>query len=169
MLLATLFEAYAAEGACRQGQLQPGAHGVPVWAYATGTTLFETDGPEVHLREYVMAYMDLVERIACVVGVPALRERLDAADDPVQVYESLEDFEVERHTEHGAWAARHMDQLKRSMEILEAREELPGVFITCSKCKSNSVDVEQKQTRSADEPMTVFCKCRACGKRFVMH
>lgn len=37
--------------------------------------------------------------------------------------------------------------------------------IRCGKCKSYDIDIETKQTRSADEPMTVFCTCRnpACG------
>ncbi len=35
-------------------------------------------------------------------------------------------------------------------------------------CKSKDIDTEQKQTRSADEPMTLFCACNRCGKRWVM-
>lgn len=37
--------------------------------------------------------------------------------------------------------------------------------IRCGQCKSYDIDIETKQTRSADEPMTVFCTCRnpACG------
>lgn len=38
------------------------------------------------------------------------------------------------------------------------------------KCKCGSTDVafEFKQTRSADEPMTMFCACRVCNKRWKM-
>jgi len=39
-------------------------------------------------------------------------------------------------------------------------------FYTCGKCKSNKVEHTQRQTRSADEPMTVFCNCLKCGKRW---
>jgi transcription elongation factor S-II len=33
----------------------------------------------------------------------------------------------------------------------------------CSKCKQSRTTFYQKQTRSADEPMTVFITCRVCG------
>jgi len=35
--------------------------------------------------------------------------------------------------------------------------------LRCRKCGSDSVAVQQKQTRSADEGMTVFCSCEQCG------
>lgn len=34
---------------------------------------------------------------------------------------------------------------------------------TCNKCKKNRCTVEMSQTRSADEPMTVFITCKHCG------
>ena len=33
----------------------------------------------------------------------------------------------------------------------------------CAKCKTSRTTFYQKQTRSADEPMTVFITCRNCG------
>ena len=39
-------------------------------------------------------------------------------------------------------------------------------FYTCGKCKSDKVEHTQRQTRSSDEPMTVFCNCLNCGKRW---
>lgn len=36
----------------------------------------------------------------------------------------------------------------------------------CNQCKSNDIIFSQKQVRSSDEPMTVFCTCNACGKRW---
>lgn len=37
---------------------------------------------------------------------------------------------------------------------------------TCSKCKQKKVSYFQMQTRSADEPLTTFCTCENCGKRW---
>lgn len=34
------------------------------------------------------------------------------------------------------------------------------------KCRSNDVDVYEKQTRSADEPMTSFYTCRKCNTKW---
>jgi DNA-directed RNA polymerase subunit M/transcription elongation factor TFIIS len=40
--------------------------------------------------------------------------------------------------------------------------------IKCGRCKSTQVIVEQKQTRGADESMTVFVQCENCGLRWKM-
>lgn len=43
---------------------------------------------------------------------------------------------------------------------------LKASLFTCSRCKSTKTTSTQKQTRSADEPMTVFVLCLNCGKRW---
>lgn len=39
-------------------------------------------------------------------------------------------------------------------------------FFTCNKCKSKKTTYYELQTRSADEPMTVFVTCHNCGKHW---
>lgn len=39
-------------------------------------------------------------------------------------------------------------------------------LFACLQCGSTDVQTRQMQTRSADEPMTVFCACLKCGKRW---
>ena len=41
-----------------------------------------------------------------------------------------------------------------------------GGLFRCGKCKSNKTQNHQMQTRSADEPMTVFLACMDCGNRW---
>jgi len=43
---------------------------------------------------------------------------------------------------------------------------LKASLFTCARCKSIKTTSTQKQTRSADEPMTVFVLCLNCGKRW---
>jgi transcription elongation factor S-II len=43
---------------------------------------------------------------------------------------------------------------------------LSASLFTCDRCKSVKTTSTQKQTRSADEPMTVFVFCLNCGKRW---
>ena len=43
---------------------------------------------------------------------------------------------------------------------------LKASLFTCGRCKSTKTTSTQKQTRSADEPMTVFVLCLNCGKRW---
>jgi transcription elongation factor S-II len=37
---------------------------------------------------------------------------------------------------------------------------------TCKGCKKNECYVYELQTRSADEPMTIFITCVNCGKKW---
>ena len=45
-------------------------------------------------------------------------------------------------------------------------EMLKASLFTCGRCKSIKTTSTQKQTRSADEPMTVFVLCLNCGNRW---
>lgn len=45
-------------------------------------------------------------------------------------------------------------------------ELLKASLFTCGRCKSIKTTSTQKQTRSADEPMTVFVLCMNCGNRW---
>ncbi|KAF7560903.1 hypothetical protein G7046_g3236 [Stylonectria norvegica] len=38
--------------------------------------------------------------------------------------------------------------------------------LECGRCKQKKVSYTQAQTRAADEPMTTFCECMACGNRW---
>ena len=40
--------------------------------------------------------------------------------------------------------------------------------LQCRRCNSVDVSWEQKQTRGADESMTVYCACAKCGNRWTM-
>ena len=39
-------------------------------------------------------------------------------------------------------------------------------LVLCRACHSNDVSVEARQTRSADEGMTLFMECNQCGQRW---
>ena len=48
---------------------------------------------------------------------------------------------------------------------INAACEAPTGGLKCSKCKQYRAVIELLQTRSADEGMTAFVVCRACGHR----
>lgn len=39
-------------------------------------------------------------------------------------------------------------------------------MLTCGGCGQKKVSYSQAQTRSADEPMTTFCTCTVCGRKW---
>jgi DNA-directed RNA polymerase subunit M/transcription elongation factor TFIIS len=150
-------EAKAFESACVQQDI----HGIPSWQYANGTVLFATDRPEVHLREMVSSYLDQLALVRAIASV--VPESLETPEDIL----SYSQHSIVDRTEYGKWHSSFLADISASKKILEERES-SGAFIQCKKCGSNDVDTEQKQTRSADEPMTIFCMCKRCGKRFTI-
>ena len=49
---------------------------------------------------------------------------------------------------------------------LQAIDDTVEGLLQCGKCKSKKTTYSSMQTRSADEPMTVFALCLACGNRW---
>ena len=56
-------------------------------------------------------------------------------------------------------------QMKMDIAQGKLNEQYEGAF-TCGKCKSKKTTYFEMQTRSADEPMTIFVTCLNCGKRW---
>jgi DNA-directed RNA polymerase subunit M/transcription elongation factor TFIIS len=62
-----------------------------------------------------------------------------------------------------------LDEIEQENErvkllIASSKAERSSGFLTCRKCKSkDAIKIDQKQTRSADEPMTLFAQCEDCG------
>ena len=62
------------------------------------------------------------------------------------------------------WEQANEDKINEMCGIKD--ELLQASLFTCGRCKSIKTTSTQKQTRSADEPMTVFVFCLNCGKRW---
>lgn len=155
---ATKLEAAAWATACYSGTV----HGIPAWFYTNGATLCETVKPEVHHRCLAASYLTNIERL-----IQELQKEpgLDA-----RTFITRPEHAAEASSAYAAWRDQYLEGLRLAKQVLQERSaaDAAATFITCSRCKSNAVDTEQKQTRSADEPMTIFCMCRKCGKRFTL-
>ena len=57
-------------------------------------------------------------------------------------------------------------QLLREQNQLEGNKALATDRFTCSRCKKRECTYYELQTRSADEPMTIFITCLNCSKRW---
>jgi transcription elongation factor S-II len=67
-------------------------------------------------------------------------------------------------------AQRKQDEEMEKENIKKAQAPMVEKSISdslqCGNCKQKKVSYTQAQTRSADEPMTTFCECMNCGKRW---
>eukprot|EP00792_Barthelona_sp_PAP020_P005816 TRINITY_DN2811_c0_g1_i1.p2 TRINITY_DN2811_c0_g1~~TRINITY_DN2811_c0_g1_i1.p2 ORF type:complete len:261 (-),score=85.22 TRINITY_DN2811_c0_g1_i1:1274-2056(-) len=63
-----------------------------------------------------------------------------------------------------------LEAIKKKVEENSMFREFSNMATTdqepCPRCKSRNVRFEEKQTRSADEPMTVTYQCQECNKRW---
>ena len=128
------------------------------WTYGS-TTLLATDGPEKHRHAARCAYQDLV--MVLTARWSADSRASSCADATV--------LECPTDSTFHAWQSRLEANLAFAKTVLEQKDPnqaSKGIF-QCPRCQSYEVDTEQKQTRSADEPMTIFCHCTKCDKRFV--
>ena len=75
------------------------------------------------------------------------------------IVERVQRQEKERHE-------AYINMLKEKEDAVE-RTQAESV-IHCRKCASANLNFVQVQTRSADEPMTCFLTCNACGHRWRM-
>ncbi|MGA1354731.1 MAG: hypothetical protein ACO32I_08185 [Candidatus Limnocylindrus sp.] len=65
------------------------------------------------------------------------------------------------------WALPHMQPGHRAI-IEDAQQQVAPSMIQCRGCRQYKVTYYEMQTRSADEPMTCFCTCHNCGKKWKM-
>ena len=87
---------------------------------------------------------------------------------------ALEHFRVDELIQSPElWFVSHQEGQRRTEWLLEVYPkhiekhiDITDSVLQCGKCKQNTVDYYEKQTRGADEPMTLFANCLTCGNRW---
>ena len=64
------------------------------------------------------------------------------------------------------WSKLIEQKIKRDKNKFENHVEASTDTFTCRKCKSNKCSYYALQTRSADEPMTIYVTCLSCDNRW---
>lgn len=86
----------------------------------------------------------------------------------------IDDKLLAEGTDVGEWWASHNERLLYQSVLLhqeskfDETEQLSSTGLTCNRCHSRLIAIQQQQIRSADEGMTVFCTCKKCGMRWKM-
>ena len=95
---------------------------------------------------------------------PTLRKRVLSGEIAADRFVTMSHDEMksdERRAEDEKLEKENMN----SAMVAQVEKSISTEF-QCSKCKQRRVSYSQAQTRSADEPMTVFCECTNCGNRW---
>ena len=129
--------------------------------------VLDLDSDATHMFHGISNYNAMLSRIACAIANGNLKEI--KAMKEVTHWFSIHEEKITEDTDHSKWEKKFFAQQELSRSILLGRNATPstGIF-QCKRCNSYDIDTEQKQTRSSDEPMTIFCTCNSCGKRFVI-
>jgi len=75
-------------------------------------------------------------------------------------------FMTHQELNHEKWSKLIEMKSKRDKNKFEVSMAASTDTFTCRKCKGNQCTYYQMQTRSADEPMTVYVSCLKCGNRW---
>jgi DNA-directed RNA polymerase subunit M/transcription elongation factor TFIIS len=82
---------------------------------------------------------------------------------------SLEEIASFGHTDlyPEIWKDSLIRQFEREKRQLEGNRSMATDQFLCKGCKKRECTYYELQTRSADEPMTIFIQCLNCGKRWM--
>lgn len=109
--------------------------------------------------EYIIAYIDAL----------CINEKLRLLPVTLNILQPV-DYLL-RGTEHGLARLRERNKANIDRAMLErncedALKQHRGM-LRCSKCSSRNISIQQKQSRAADEGMTLYCHCE-CGAAWKM-
>jgi hypothetical protein len=96
------------------------------------------------------------------IGNSRLIQRLQEGEFPPNRVPFMTPREL--YPEH--WQGLADEQLKRETTLLEGNQDEGSDMFTCKRCHKSKVRYWEMQTRSADEPMTIFIRCLNCGKEW---
>lgn len=131
-------------------------------AMAVETAAFSAFGPETN-DAYKSKIRSLFQNLKNKSNL-ALRVRVLNGDIPPDRFVRMTHEELksaERRAEDEKLATENM----REAMVPQAERSVSS-SLQCGKCGQRKVSYSQAQTRSADEPMTTFCECTVCGKRW---
>ena len=113
-------------------------------------------------EEFVMLYIDRLRTVYMNINRPEIQEQLKNGEITPQSVAFMTHQEM--HPEH--WRPLIEQKMKRDENKYNVNIEASTDIFTCKKCKSKRCTYYELQTRSADEPATIFVSCLDCGKHW---
>ena len=111
---------------------------------------------------FVQIYIDRLRTIYLNLKNPALLMQLKNKEVLSQQFAYMTHQEMDPIT----WKILLDKKIKKEKNRFHTRVQASTDMFTCRKCKSKNCTYYELQTRSADEPATIFITCLDCGKNW---
>jgi transcription elongation factor S-II len=111
---------------------------------------------------FVQIYLDRLRSIYINLKNPEILYQIKS--ESIQAHTVA--FMTHQEMRPDKWKELIEEKAKRDANKFEQNIEASTDTFTCRKCKGNKCTYYQMQTRSADEPMTVYISCINCGNRW---
>uniref|UniRef100_A0A6C0EQ40 TFIIS-type domain-containing protein n=1 Tax=viral metagenome TaxID=1070528 RepID=A0A6C0EQ40_9ZZZZ len=112
-------------------------------------------------KDFVLIYLDRLRTIIANLNDDILEQINNGTIKPHNVA-----FMTHQEMHPNKWNELIETKSKRDKHKFETKLEAATDTFTCRKCKSNKCTYYAVQTRSADEPMTIYVTCIECGQRW---
>lgn len=113
-------------------------------------------------EEFVLLYIDRLRSVYMNIRRTEIQEQLKNGEITPQSVAFMTHQEM--YPEH--WRPLIEQKMKRDENKYNVNIEASTDIFTCKKCKSKRCTYYELQTRSADEPATIFVSCLDCGKHW---
>lgn len=110
-------------------------------------------------RNFCQIYLDRLRSL--YRNLPQLAPRIRAGEYEPQQVAFMSHFEMNP----ACWQALIQQKMKRDAQTATTMQASTDMFM-CRACKSRKCVYYELQTRSADEPSTIFITCLDCGKNW---
>jgi DNA-directed RNA polymerase subunit M/transcription elongation factor TFIIS len=110
---------------------------------------------------FAQIYVDRLRSIYLNLKKPELLAMINNNEITPQVLA----FMTHQEMDHEHWRVMIERKIKRDASKFTTNVQASTDMFTCRKCKSKRSTFYELQTRSADEPATIFITCLDCGKQ----
>lgn len=107
-------------------------------------------------------YVDRLRTIVNNLKHPDIIQQLQTSELKPQVFA----FMTHQEMNPSRWSSLIQQKMKRDASKFNTNIEASTDMFTCKKCRSKKCTYYELQTRSADEPATIFITCLDCGKHW---
>ena len=110
---------------------------------------------------FTQLYIDRLRSIYLNIKNPELLEKIKSGELTPQTVA----FMTHQELQPDHWKTLIEQKIKRDASKFTTNIQASTDMFTCRKCKSKRCTYYELQTRSADEPATIFITCLDCGKQ----